>query len=89
MTERVMSEVYDPEDDEGLLEIEVQKYMSCINVDVTELDKLLVEEIRQKKDDLQAAEKSANNLISKMQQVIDKNDSQLRKFLEESQFNIE
>ena len=75
VTERVMSEVYDADEDEGLLEIQVEKYMSCLNVDIAELDKLLVEEIKQKKDDLQSAERQANKLITEMQQVIDKNDS--------------
>ena len=42
LTDRVMSEVHDPETDEGLLEVGAESYMGVLNVNLVELDKLLV-----------------------------------------------
>lgn len=67
MTDRVYSEVFDPKEQGGLLKIDVERYMDCLNVDLVELDKLLVEEIETKKWELESAEKEANRTITEMQ----------------------
>ena len=36
--DRIISEVHDPETDEGLLEEEVESYMDCFSVDLTTFD---------------------------------------------------
>ena len=53
LTDRIVTEIYDPEQDEGLLEVEKERYMSCFNVDMREFDNILVEEITMKKEELQ------------------------------------
>ena len=53
LTDRILSEIHDPEADEGLLELDKDKYMHCFNVDLREFDNLLVEEIKNKKNELQ------------------------------------
>jgi hypothetical protein len=65
VTDRIMSEVHDPEMDDGLLEIDVDQYMDCMNVDLAVMDKLLVEEITKKEKDLEIAEEAAQALIEK------------------------
>ncbi len=67
MTDRVLSEVHDPEKDEGLLEQDVNSYMACFNVDLTSFDSLLIEEIKSRKSELEDAQKEAAALNERMQ----------------------
>ena len=57
VTERIMSEVFDPEQDAGLLELDIHKYMGCLNFDLAELDNLLSEEVKNRRSELQLAER--------------------------------
>ena len=43
-----MSEVHDPENDEGLIEIKIDKYLDCFSIDLSQLDELLCDEIKSK-----------------------------------------
>lgn len=52
LTDRLLAEINDPETDEGLLDLDKDKYLRCFNVDLREFDNLLVEEIRNKKNEL-------------------------------------
>ena len=67
VTDRVLSEVRDPEKDEGLLEQDVNSYMACFNVDLTSFDSLLIEEIKSRKSELEDAQKEAAALNERMQ----------------------
>lgn len=67
VTDRVLSEVHDPEKDEGLLEQDVNSYMACFNVDLTSFDSLLIEEIKSRKSELEDAQKEAAALNERMQ----------------------
>ena len=49
VTERIMSEVHDPEQDAGLLELEIERYMGCLNFDLAGLDNLLSEEVKNRR----------------------------------------
>lgn len=55
VTDRVLSEVHDPEKDEGLIEQDVSSYMNCFNVDLTTFDSLLIQEIKDRKIELENA----------------------------------
>ena len=59
VTDRIMSEIHDPDADEGLLELDVQRYMNCFSIDLAKFDEVLCDEIKQKKNDLATAEKAA------------------------------
>ena len=52
VTERVMSEVHDPEQDAGLLELDIERYMGCLSFDLVGLDNLLSEEVKNRRDEL-------------------------------------
>lgn len=67
VTDRVLSEVHDPEKDEGLLEQDVNSYMACFNVDLSSFDSLLIEEIKSRKEELEGAQKEAAALNERMQ----------------------
>lgn len=53
VTDRIMSERHDPQEDAGLLEVDMKKYIKCFSVDLAALDSLLCEEIKIKKEDLE------------------------------------
>ena len=89
VTDRIMSEVHDPEHDEGLIEVKIHKYMECFNIDLSALDDLLCEEIKIKQDDLRRAEKAAQNLIHEMNHILRVNDDALKVFLEDSKYKVE
>ena len=89
VTDRIASEIYDPDADEGLLEVDKEKYMNCFNVDLRQFDKLLEEEITVKKNELQQAEKSASSLILKMQGVLQTSQEDLKTFLEGSKYQVD
>ena len=46
VTDRILSEVHDPENDEGLIEIKIDKYLDCFSIDLSQLDELLCGEIK-------------------------------------------
>ena len=57
VTERIMSEVHDPELDAGLLELDIDRYMGCLTFDLVGLDNLLSDEVINRRAELQLAEK--------------------------------
>ena len=59
VTERIMSEVHDPEQDAGLLELDIDRYMKCISFDLAGLDNLLSDEVKDRRAELQLAEKQS------------------------------
>ena len=66
MTDRITSEIHDPEKDEGLLEGDVNKYLSCFKCDLIAFDEMLIEEIKARKEELEAAQKEATALNERM-----------------------
>ena len=52
-----MSEVHDPEQDAGLLELDIDRYMKCLSFDLAGLDNLLSDEVKDRRAELQLAEK--------------------------------
>ena len=70
VVDRVMSEVHDPETDEGLLELQMENYMECFHVDLSAFDKLLTQEITNKREELEKAEKAAQNLTVQMSNAL-------------------
>ena len=55
--------------------------MSCFNVDLREFDNLLVQEIKNKKNELQQAEESARKLTAQMQSILSTSQEELKTFL--------
>lgn len=89
VTDRILSEIHDPDADEGLLEIEFQKYMECFHVDLGGFDDLLVKEIQGRRTDLSQAEQAAHDLVTQMRSVLGENEAALKGFMEESKYNVE
>mmetsp|Transcript_25519 Transcript_25519/g.34100 ORF Transcript_25519/g.34100 Transcript_25519/m.34100 type:complete len:214 (-) Transcript_25519:882-1523(-) len=89
VTDRVLSEVHDPETDEGLIEEDIDRYMSCFSVDLSGFDQLLIKEIKNRKADLESAQQEAETLQEKMQEVLVTNEQGLKNFLEESKFKVD
>lgn len=58
VTDRILSEVHDPKTDQGLLETDLEKYLACFQVDLGGFDELLIQEIKNRKADVDEAEKS-------------------------------
>ena len=63
--------------------------MSCFSVDLTTFDNLLIQEIKNRKSDLVAAQEEAEALQDKMQSVLQTNEQGLKQFLEESKFKVD
>ena len=89
VTDRVLSEVHDAEKDEGLLEQDINKYMECFNIDLTAFDNLLIQEIKERKEDLEKAQKEATALNERMQQELMLNETRLKSFLQDQKFNVD
>eukprot|EP00354_Favella_ehrenbergii_P010000 CAMPEP_0170466912 /NCGR_PEP_ID=MMETSP0123-20130129/10692_1 /TAXON_ID=182087 /ORGANISM="Favella ehrenbergii, Strain Fehren 1" /LENGTH=234 /DNA_ID=CAMNT_0010733155 /DNA_START=161 /DNA_END=867 /DNA_ORIENTATION=- len=79
----------DPETDEGLIEEDIDHYMSCFSVDLSGFDQLLIKEIKNRKADLESAQQEAETLQEKMQEVLVTNEQGLKNFLEESKFKVD
>ena len=89
LTDRILSEIHDPKADEGLLELDKDSYLSCFNVDLREFDDLLVQEIKNKKNELQQAEESARRLTTQMQSILSTSQEELKTFLQDTKYEVE
>ena len=87
--DRAVREQYDPTTDGGILEIDIQRYLDCFHLDIASFDELLIEEIKNRKADLESARLRVDAMNTKMSNFLAQNQMGLKNFLEESKFNID
>ena len=79
--ERFGEEAYDEETDDGLLEVDLPEYQSCYQIDIEKVQTLLWKEEKRLRDELTAAEDSAEKMSDQMTDFMKSNGGAMDKFL--------
>ena len=79
---------YDSETDSGLLQNTMEQYNQVINVDRTELHKLVEGELDRVQGDIASALQEAKELVAKMEGFLEDNENQVKNFLEDHNYDV-
>ena len=81
---RIHDNMYNEQNDEGYLEIDVREYEKCYHIDFEGIKACLDEEVDRLRNELRKSQEDSDNLVQKMQMFLKQNHQIVQDFLKTS-----